>query len=77
MIRLRFIAALLVVIVAWVMCGCTSRIEESVDAVQHTNYSIDGYFSVTDFRLRDGTRCVAVGGNTGRGITCNWHKGVE
>lgn len=56
------------------MVGCSSSVSPSEPGgpIPHTTYDIDGYFTVTEFRLTDGTRCVAVGGNTGRGITCEW-----
>lgn len=67
---------LIILLACWVMGGCGSRVTTADPAseVPHDAYLIDGYFNVADFRLRDGTRCVAVGGNTGRGITCDWSR---
>lgn len=56
------------------LAGCSPAPgEKRAEGIPYLIYSIDGtYFAVAEFHLTDGTRCVAVGGNTGRGITCEW-----
>jgi hypothetical protein len=67
MLRLLSIAALLLA------AGCSSRVAQSGnDKMPYTYYSLGGHITAYEFRLKDGTRCVGVGGNTGRGITCEW-----
>lgn len=62
-----------------VLAGCSVATESRENETPHNAYEIKfgasiATFEVAEFRLKDGTRCVVVGGNHGRGITCQWEK---
>jgi hypothetical protein len=64
--------AILAVIVLAAACkieGAVSTSREAPAEVDATSFYLDGYL-VQDFRLRDGTHCVALARSGG--ITCNW-----
>lgn len=69
---------ILVVLVALANAGCESSVSTVPgDKLATSTYSVQGQFTVFEFHLQDGTRCVTV---NSAGITCEWaspRRGVE